>query len=270
MTTNSFDLAAYLERICWRGPAQPTYQTLAGLLRAHMLAIPFENLDVLLGRRVRLDLEGVQDKLVRRRRGGYCFEHGTLFAAALEHLGFDLTRHTARVVLIVPRSEAPRAHMFLTVALQGATFVVDPGFGSLAPRVPVPLLEGAEARAEHELHWMTRDEDHWTLRARTHDKVVDCWVSPLDSDNLVDFELGNHYTSTHPASPFVSRIMLRALTRDGRVGVMNRDLTIWRANEPTTAQIPDRKALRALLAEYFGFDLAEVEQIRVPSIPEWQ
>jgi N-hydroxyarylamine O-acetyltransferase len=268
--TNAFDLASYLERIHWRGDAAPTYDTLASLLRAHMLAIPFENLDVLLGRRVRLDLEGVQDKLVRRRRGGYCFEHGTLFAAALEHLGFKLVRHTARVVLTVPRTEAPRAHMFLTVALPEGRFVVDPGFGALAPRVPVPVVEGVEARAEQELHWMARDDDHWMLKARTYDGVVDCWVSPLDTANLVDFELGNHYTSTHPASPFVNRIMLRALTKDGRVGVMNRDLTIWRANKPTATQILDRKALRALLLEYFGFDLAETEQIRVPSIPEWQ
>jgi N-hydroxyarylamine O-acetyltransferase len=160
--------------------------------------------------------------------------------------------------------------MFLTVVLPEGRFVVDPGFGALAPRVPVPLVEGEEARADRELHWMTRDENHWMLRTRIQDKVVDCWVSPMDTDNLVDFELGNHYTSTHPASPFVNRVMLRALTRDGRVGVMNRDLTIWRANESTATQIPDRKALRALLVEYFGFDLPEVEQIRVPSIPEWQ
>jgi len=268
--TSSFDLAPYLERIRWRGPALPTYDTLATLLQAHMSAIPFENLDVLLGRGVRLDLEGVQDKLVRQHRGGYCFEHGTLFAAALEHLGFNPVRHTARVVLTVPRTESPRTHMFLTVSLPEGTFVVDPGLGALAPRVPVPLVDGAQARAGEELHWMARDEDHWVLRARAHDKIVDCWVSPLDADNLVDFEVGNHFTSTYPASPFVNRIMLRALTRDGRVGVMNRDLMIWRANEPTATQIPDRKALRALLVEYFGFDLPEVEQIRVPSIPEWQ
>lgn len=160
--------------------------------------------------------------------------------------------------------------MFLTVALAEGTFVVDPGFGSLAPRVPVPLVDGAEARSGQESHWMARDRDHWILRTRTHDKIVDCWVSPLSADNLVDFEVGNHYTSTHPASPFVNRIMLRALTADGRVGIMNRDLTIWRGNEPTASQIADRKELRSLLVEHFGFDLAEVEQMRVPSIPEWQ
>jgi len=265
----AINLDAYLERIHWGGGTNPTYETLAGLLRAHMTHIPFENLDVLLGRGVRLDHGSIQDKLVRARRGGYCFEHGTLFAAVLEQLGFTPVRHTARVTVIAPRSESPRAHMILTVTVAEGTFVLDPGFGALAPRVPVPLEEGVQVGVDNEKHWMARDENHWLLRTQTNDKIVDCWASPLDRDNLIDFELGNHYTSTHPASPFVNRIMLRALTNDGRVGLMNRDLTIWRENERESIQLADRKALRALLVQYFGFDLPEVEQLHVPSIPDW-
>ena len=80
-----------------------------------MAAIPFENLDVLLGRGIRLDLESVTAKLVTARRGGYCFEHGTLFQAALGALGVAATAHAARVLLVVPKAEAPRTHMFLTI-----------------------------------------------------------------------------------------------------------------------------------------------------------
>ena len=268
--TTSINLDAYQERIHWSGATSPTFETLAGLLGAHMRHIPFENLDVLLGRGVRLDLASVQDKLVRARRGGYCFEHGTLFAAVLEKLRFEPVRHTARVVIVVPRTESPRTHMILTLTLGKRTFVLDPGFGTLAPRVPVPLEEGVEVGMDHEKHWMTREGNFWTLRTRADDKVVDCWVSPFDRDNLIDFELGNHYTSTHPGSTFVNRIMLRALTDDGRVGVMNRDVTIRRKGERESIQLADRKALRALLARHFGFDLPEIEQLRVPSIPEWQ
>jgi N-hydroxyarylamine O-acetyltransferase len=85
----------------------------------------------------------------------------------------------------------------------------------------------------------------------------------------VDFEMGNHFTSTHPTSPFVNRIMMRALTDDGRVTVMNRDVTFWHGNTPEPAQLADRAALRALLVDHFGIDLPEVDQLRVPSIPEW-
>ncbi len=266
----SFDLDGYLERIRWNGPIRAAYDTLAGLLRAHMSCIPFENLDVLLGRPVRLELGDVERKLVRDRRGGYCFEHATLFGAALNELGFEVARHAARVVLFVPRSASPRTHMFLTVRLPEGTFVADPGFGTLAPRVPVPLVDGVEARCDAEAHWMVRDGGCWILRASTGDEAIDGWVSTLEEENAVDFVLGNHYTSTHPASPFVNRIMLRALTADGRVTVMNRDVTIWRGDTPHTSELADRRALRELLCAHFGFDLPEVETLRVPSIPEWQ
>ena len=89
------DLDAYFDRIQWRGQAAPTYATLAKLLDAHIANIPFENFDVLLGRAVRLDLAGLQAKLVQARRGGYCFEHATLFAAVLDALGFEPIRHAA-------------------------------------------------------------------------------------------------------------------------------------------------------------------------------
>jgi len=172
------------------------------------------------------------------------------------------------VVVIVPRGESPRTHMLLTVPLAGETFVVDPGFGALAPAAPVPLVH-LDANPEGPTHWMARDGNHWVLRARARDKVVDCWVTTLEPDNLVDFEVGNHYTATHPTSPFVNRLMLRALTADGRVTVMNRDLAIWHGDEAQFTQVADRSALRALLIDYFGFDLPEVERLRVPSIPEW-
>jgi N-hydroxyarylamine O-acetyltransferase len=268
--TASFDLDAYLNRIQWGGPVRHDLTTLTGLVRAHMASIPFENLDVLLGRPVRLDLEGVQAKLVGAGRGGYCFEHGTLFAAALETLGFKPSRHTARVVLVVPRTASARTHMFLTVPVEEGTFVVDPGFGGLAPRLPVPLADGECAQIDTEKHWMVQDGRYWMLRAHVGDKAVDAWVSTLDEDNLVDFELGNHFTATHPSSLFVNRIMMRALTADGRVTVMNREVTTWRGNRPETAQLASRSQLRTLLQAHFGFDLPQVEQLRVPSIPQWQ
>ncbi|MGH8800742.1 MAG: arylamine N-acetyltransferase family protein [Casimicrobiaceae bacterium] len=265
----AFDLDAYLARIEWHGGLDPDHATLAGLLDAHMRHIPFENLDVLLGRRVHLDLAALADKLVAHQRGGYCFEHGTLFAAVLERLGFAPQRHTARVIMVAPRSESPRTHMFLTVRLPEGRFVVDPGFGSLAARVPVPLEDGCKVTFGNETHWMARDGGVLVLRTQSADKVTDCWVSEVGTDHLVDFEVGNHYTSTHPRSPFVNRLMLRAITRGGRVSAMNRDVTIRTSTGVRGFRLPDRKGLRALLREYFGFDLPEVEALRVPTIDGW-
>jgi N-hydroxyarylamine O-acetyltransferase len=261
------DLDAYFGRIGWDGGTRADFDTLSGLLMAHMRSVPFENLDVLLGRPIRLDLEGLQQKLVRARRGGYCFEHGTLFAAVLEKLGFEIARHAARVVLIDTRETAPRTHMFLIATLPEGRFVLDPGFGALSPMFPVPLIDRTEAADA--THWMRHDDPWWVLRARTPEKIVEAWASTLDADNGSDFVLGNHYTSTYPASPFVNRLMLRAFTADGTVSGMNRDITFRRGVETQQVQLADRRELRALLAEHFGFDLPEVEHLRVPTVPEW-
>jgi N-hydroxyarylamine O-acetyltransferase len=263
------DLDSYFERIGWGSATRPTFDTLAGLVRAHMAAIPFENLDVLLGRGVRLDLESLQAKLVRARRGGYCFEHATLFAAVLERLGFHPLRHSARVTLFASRTASPRGHMFLTVPLGESRFVVDVGFGGLAPALPVPLLDNARTHVDDTTYWMIRDGDVWVLRAKVDDKTVDAWATTLEQDHPVDFEMANHYAATHRASPFVNRMLMRALTKRGRVTVMNRDVTLWHDNASHTSQLADRFALRALLVEHFGFDLPEVQQLQVPSIPEW-
>jgi len=263
------DVDAYLRRIRFAGDVAPSLSTLAALLRAHARWIPFENLDVLLRRPIRLDVPSVAQKLVHSRRGGYCFEHATLFAAVLEALGFAPVRHAARVVLFTPRRDAPRTHMFVSVPLAEGTFVVDPGFGSLAPEVPLPLDAQAPAQASAS-HWMARAGGDWVLRARRDGDVVDCWASTLEAENPIDFVVANHYVATHPASAFRNRLMLRALTDAGRVSVMNRDVTIADGATSRTLQLADRRALRELLVAHFGFDLPEVEALRVPSIDEWQ
>jgi N-hydroxyarylamine O-acetyltransferase len=117
---------------------------------------------------------------------------------------------------------------------------------------------------------MARDGRHWVMQTRSGGKIVDCWVSALDADNRVDFEVGNYYTATHPASPFVNRLMLRAETDDGAILVMNRDVKTLRADAVVETMLADRAALRAMLNARFGFDLPEVLSLRVPTIEEWR
>ena len=267
---SAFDLDAYLARIGLRGgPLQPTLETLGALTRAHITRIPFENVDVLLGRGIRIDLDSVADKLVSAGRGGYCFEHGTLFQAVLEQLGFRTVAHAARVVVIVPKSQSPRTHMFLTVELEGERFVVDPGFGGHTAVVPLPLREGVEVRDGSDRHRLVQRDGEWVLEAEVEGTMTPLWTSSLEPQLPIDFQLANHWVSTAAASPFVNRLMLRALTSRGRTSVMNRDVTVVAAGHTEKYQLADRQALRALLAEDFGFDLADVEQLRVPAVPEW-
>ncbi len=271
MLTRS-QLDAYFDRIAWTGGTEPTLETLAGVLEAHTAAVPFENLDVLLGRPIRLDIAGLDRKLVRARRGGYCFEQATWFAAVLETLGFAPVRHAARVVLGGSRETAARSHMFLTTETGGRRFVVDPGFGGFSARAPVPLADGNGGTFHRDAHRIARDRGAWELRAKraSDDTEIAGWVSTLEEENPIDFVVANHYISTHPDSTFVNSLMLNAMTDDGRVSVLNRDVTIVRDGAVTTARLADRADLRALVAEYFGFDLPEIETLAVPAVADWR
>lgn len=183
-------------------------------------------------------------------------------------MGFQPVRHAARVVLFGPFSEAKRDHMFLTVVIEGTTYVVDPGSGPFAPRFPVPLVD---ARAGEATHWMERDGDLWAMHVTREDRQpVTGWMATMEPENRKDLEVCNHYIATHPNSPFVNWIFLSAVTPQGRINVLNRKVTIQADAEVTSHELADRSALRSLLAEHFGFDLPEVEQLTVPAIPEWQ
>jgi N-hydroxyarylamine O-acetyltransferase len=249
---------AYFERIGWRGPRAPTLEVLGEILDRHMVAIPFENLDVLLGDRPRLDLGSLERKLVDAKRGGYCYEHATLFAAVLTDLGFTVKTHSARVVMATPRSAAPRTHMFLSIG----DLILDPGFGGGAPRMPVPL-DGTPAGA----HRLVRDGNDYVLEQAGKR----LWVSSLEHDIPIDFEMANHFTATHPASHFTQILMMRALTEDGgQVRIRNREVTLTRGEETQTYQLDDRVQLRSVVAQHFGFDLPALETIHVPAVPEWR
>ncbi|HTR56002.1 MAG TPA: arylamine N-acetyltransferase [Kofleriaceae bacterium] len=256
------DLGAYFARIAWTGPRAAAGDALAGIYAHHVRAIPFENLDVLLGRPPELELAALEAKLVHARRGGYCYEHATLFAQVLRELGVEPRTHSARVIIVTPRHLAPRTHMFLTLG----ELVLDPGFGGQAPLAPVPL-DGTPAGD----HRIVRVDGGIALEMTGADGGWQrLWWSTLEHDQPIDFEMANHFTATHASSPFVQRLMARTFTRDGKVGVMNRDVTIVRAGETRTHRLADRAELRALIAEHFGFDLPTVAGLRVPSIPEWQ
>lgn len=261
------DLDAYLRRIAWDGTAlRPDLATLARLLAAHMRAIPFENLDVLAGRPVRIDPASVAAKLVDERRGGYCFEHMTLFAEVLRAIGMPVSCHLARVVLFTPLAEAARTHMFGVVDLPEGRHVVDPGFGGPASTVPVPLDGERRGGA---CHWFERRADHIVLRTGDDDGPRDLWASTLGEDLPIDFVLSNHYVATHPASVFVGNLMLNRFTETGRIAVLNRTVTSREGDHRESWTLPDRAALRDLLARHFDIDLPGAESLAVPACPDW-
>ena len=192
-----FDLDAYLRRIHVSEETKVDAGYLRALHLAHLSAIPFENLDVRLGRPISLDPDALMDKLVRRRRGGYCFEHNTLFSCILRELGVRVETLEARVRPPGAQAVLPRTHMALRIVFPDRSWMADVGFGGDGPLWPVPW-DGEESRQPDALYRLTTDPDGGrVLQRKDGDSFRDLY-SLLPTPALpVDFEVANHFTATH-------------------------------------------------------------------------
>lgn len=251
------DLAAYLARIGHAAPEggwTPDAPTLAALHLAHATSIPFENLDVLAGRPIRLDLDALQAKLVGGRRGGYCFEHNRLFAAVLENLGYRVRRLAARVRHRATRI-LPRTHMLLLVDTEDGTWVADVGFGGEGLMLPVPFGRGA---VSSQFAWSYRvgaEGPGWVMQARRGNAWEDLYAFTLEPQEDADFEMANHYVSTHPDSRFVQTLTVQLPTPTCRWTLRNRELVQDTGRRSETRRLGDEAEVRGVLANLFGLTL---------------
>ncbi|MCA2217366.1 arylamine N-acetyltransferase family protein [Jidongwangia harbinensis] len=243
------DLPAYLRRVGLDEPPAATARTLAALHRAHLAAIPFENLDVILGRGVAVDLDAVQDKLVARRRGGYCYEHATLFAAVLDRLGFRVDRLLARTgePLEHPR---PRGHMVLKVAVGGERWLADVGFGS-GLLAPLPLAATGPHRQGAWTYELVRGPDSaWRLREHDGAEWTTIQTFTEEPQYFVDIDGANYQTSTHPNSPFVQRPVVVRKDDTSVRRLIGREFSVDRPGHPAQRRtLTDREYADGLRAE---------------------
>jgi N-hydroxyarylamine O-acetyltransferase len=207
----SFDVDAYLARIGLSG--RPG---LAEVHRAHVISIPFENLDSHRGVPVSLAIEDLARKLVDERRGGYCFEHNLLLAHALAALGLDVDLLLARVRSGAPPGTVrPRTHLILRVRDDRGSWHADVGFGLGTPFEPLPFGVGP---AHEQSGWSFRvvqEDELLVLRTIKGGEWVDVYAFSPEPVPLVDVELSNWYTSTHPRSPFVTGLIAAVHRADG-------------------------------------------------------
>jgi len=260
-----FDLTAYLARIDL--PARPTLDAagLARLQHAHRLAIPYENLDVILGRGIAIDSASVFAKLVTARRGGYCFEQNRLFGDALSALGFDHRPLLARVWLGATETP-PHTHTFSLVTIDGEEWIADTGFGgSYSP--PMPLRDGATAEAPDGANFHLRQEPDggWLLlrdgpSATTDGRGTGPGYQPQYSFTLAavapaDLALSNHWTSTAPNIRFTTHRIVSLVLPHGFASLTDRHYRRRAADKETEATITDQRVYRMRLSLMFGIDL---------------
>jgi N-hydroxyarylamine O-acetyltransferase len=264
------DLDAYFARIGYQGSRAPTRETLDAITRAHASSIPFENLDVLLGRRIDLRPEALFDKLVGQRRGGYCFEQNGLLLAVLEQLGFAASPLAARVRVDRPREVTPpRTHVFLRVEVAGESLVTDVGVGALSLTASLRLVEDREQPTPHEPRRFVREGARWFHQARLGDDWRDVCEFGLEEMPFIDREIGNWFTSTHPESHFKNRLIVARAADDGaRVTLLNGELKVRdRAGHAQVSAIADPDALLDVLAEWFDLRFPHGTRFGGPGAP---
>jgi arylamine N-acetyltransferase len=258
----ALDLNGYFDRIGYRGPAEPSLHVLQDLVTAHTQSVPFENLDPLLGVPVDdLSPEALADKLVRRRRGGYCYEHNGLMGYVLAELGFRVRRLAGRVVWMVP-PDAPlpaQTHTVLAVTFPGSqgSYVVDVGFGGQTPTSPIRLETGTVQQTTHEPYRLQDRGEGLVMQALIRGEWTPLYEFGTRTQPDIDLEVGSWYVSTHPSSHFVTSLMVALVAGDARLNLAGRNLAIHRAGATEKIRLDDAAAVIDTLSDRFGINMAE-------------
>jgi N-hydroxyarylamine O-acetyltransferase len=251
------DRVAYLARIGYRGATEPSPAVLADLHLAHLLTVPFENLSIHTGEQIRLRPDWLFDKLVRRRRGGFCYELNGLFAELLVDLGFAVERLAARVFRDDGSLGIAFGHLCLRVIAGGQAWLVDVGFGD-SFAVPLVLDDPGEQDDGRRRYRIEPDGDERILWAGAR-RSYRLGLTPYA---LGDFEPGRLYHTTSPESHFTARRVVSLLTLDGRVTLRDDHLIVTAGDDKREEPVAGAGEWRRLAAERFGIDL---EQIAVGS-----
>ncbi|MDF2583040.1 MAG: nat [Mycobacterium sp.] len=267
------DIAAYLARIGYQGPAQadpgplrssppkPTLDTLHGLVAAHNRSIPFENLDPLMGIPVHdLSAQALTAKLVHRRRGGYCYENNGVMGYALEALGYGVDRLAGRVVWMQPPG-APQSgltHNVLAVTVPGedGRFLVDVGFGGQTLSSPIRLQAGPVQQTRHEPYRLVEHPEGLQLQAQVRGEWQPLYQFSLRTQPLVDLSIGSWYSSTYPTAVFVVGLSVALVTDDARWNLRGRNLAIHADGGTERIRLDSAADVLDQLVNRFGIDVS--------------
>ncbi|CAD6550382.1 Arylamine N-acetyltransferase [Paraburkholderia kirstenboschensis] len=262
--SHTLNLDNYFERIGYTGPRAPTLDVLKAIHRLHPRAIPFENLNPLTRRAVKLDLESVERKLVDDRRGGYCFEQNALLANVLIELGFQVTPLLGRVLWgREPDAVPPRAHMVLRIDLDNEAWIADVGFGSVTLTSPLRLTPGLAQRTDLGIFRLA-DASHDALylevqaRDQTWSRVYRFDLHPVE---WIDYETSNWYTSTSPEAVFASNLIVCRVLQETRLTLLNDQLNERAADGGIVREqrLASADELAACLRDRFGLSTGDID-----------
>ena len=253
---SEFRLQNYLARIGYRGSLHADLATLQALQRAHLDAIPFEALDPLLRRPVKLDLASIQTKLVDGGRGGYCYEHNLLLRAVLAAIGFEVTGLAGRVRWMSPPDSplGAKTHMLLKVDLADGAYLADAGFGACLLDAPLQMKPDIEQSTAMGTYRLTQSNGLLWLNAKRQGGWRTLYVFDLQPQLQSDYELGNWFTSTNPNIPLTTRVIMERLSGERRYRLVDRTLSMEARDGEVTAErtLQNADQLGEVLRDTFG------------------
>jgi arylamine N-acetyltransferase len=259
--------AAYLERIGCVGLTDPTLETLKALQWAHVHHVPYENLDILAGKYLSVDLGDVYEKIVVRKRGGYCFELNGLFAWLLRELGFCVTEYYGRYLDGEPLDMPMRRHRIVRVDLGGEVYICDVGVGVTAPRWPLHFAtDVVQTQLQEEYRIVTHPELGYVVQFLHKGQWNRLYSFTTDPQYPIDFEMPNHWCLTHPDSIFKNMTMVFIRTPEGRNTIADKkdeNGSVYREFRRFTGQgvqtfVPKTdKEYRQALVSHFGITLSD-------------
>jgi len=256
------DLDAYFARIGYDGPRAATIDVLSTLHALHPAAIPFEAIDCLLDRGIDISPAAVDAKLIDRRRGGYCFEHNSLFARVLIQLGFTVTGLAARVRWNAPPEAPvqPRTHHVLKVECDEESWLVDVGFGGAVLTAPMRFLPYRETYTRHDVYRLVPLGDELRQEVLRDGAWLPTYDISLNPCVPRDYEMANWFTSTHPSSHFRANLLASRVTREARYGLLFNRLVTRPVDGENTRVTLDAGGIEMALRDVFG----------LPVDPSWR
>ncbi len=245
------ELDTYFRRVGYEGGHAPTLENLKALHRAHLLAVPFENLDIHLKRPIVLDETRLFDKIVHQRRGGFCYEQNGLFAAVLRRMGYEVTLLEARVNARDWDAGTPFDHLTLMVQLE-ERWLVDVGFGDSFLEPLRFDFDGPQKQANGVFRVVHNGQSGTHARQTSTGDWHDEYVFRLQPRTLSDFVAGCDYHQTSPQSHFTQQRVCSMATAQGRITLSDRRLIITHNGHRTERDLENDAEFARHLQEHFG------------------
>ncbi|PIJ49001.1 N-hydroxyarylamine O-acetyltransferase [Erwinia sp. OLTSP20] len=252
-------LSRYFSRIGWTATPEVSVNTLRELVIHHCDAIPFENLDVLLGREIQLDCRSIEAKLIAAGRGGYCYEHSGLLQRVLHEIGFPVRSLMARVLISDPVAPPARTHRLLLTELGNHPWIVDAGFGGNTLTAPIPLQAGTVQQTRHNTYRLVNNNNQWTLQIEIDGRWQTMYAFDLSQQYDADYVMANFYVAHWPDSRFRHNLIMCRHLPDGSRLTLNNFLLSHKSQHRATEKyvIPDAATLYDVIQRRFALSVSD-------------